>query len=55
MMLQATGGNILEHTVTNEAVKQRVIYLISDWSARAVGRNFNGLTIPPGGRLHMGA
>ena len=27
-MLQTNGGNKLEHTVSNEAVKQRIRYLI---------------------------
>ena len=58
VMLQATGGNNLEHTVTNAAVKQRIIHLIGVYEPLLesfVGRNLNDLAIPPGGlvRLHM--
>ena len=57
-MSQTTGGNNLDHTVTNEAVNQRIRYLIGMHGPlleSLVGRNVNGLTIPPGGQFgsHM--
>ncbi len=48
MWCYTTGGNNLEHTVTNEAVKQRIWYLICVYATLLesfVGRNVNGLTL----------
>ena len=48
MWCYTTGGNNLEHTVTNEAVKQRIWYLICVYATLLesfVGRNFNGWTM----------
>ena len=55
-MLQTTGGNNVEHTVTSEAVKQRIRYVIGvnePLLESFVGRNVNGLTILTGSQFRL--